>query len=93
MDLRDYFWKLNKAKHYFFYVVFSLAEHSIANAFCFKIYIYKIMFLFFVFGVKIRKYKFIVINFVESELKFREREFQTEKRERDFREFFSFDYQ
>ena len=35
----------------------------------------------------------IVINFAESELEFREREFQTEKRERDFREFFSSDFQ
>ena len=34
-----------------------------------------------------------VINFAESELEFREREFQTEKRKKDFREFFSFDFQ
>ena len=33
-----------------------------------------------------------VINFTESELEFREREFQTEKRKRDFREFFSYDF-
>ena len=34
-----------------------------------------------------------VINFAESELEFRESEFQIEKRERDFREFFSSDFQ
>ena len=34
-----------------------------------------------------------VINFTESDLEFREREFQTEKREKDFRELFSSDFQ
>ena len=34
-----------------------------------------------------------VINFAESELEFIEREFQKEKRERDFRELFYSDFQ
>ena len=33
------------------------------------------------------------MNFTESDLEFREREFQIEKRDRDFRELFSSDFQ